>query len=85
MVDIALASKIKTRVVETIKELRGLSFLLPSEVKIEVLEKKDEGYIIRGSYRYKGILGSIIEEGDFEVELDYNLNPSKVRIKPRNH
>lgn len=74
---------IKKRVIKVIEEFRGLFPLLPSQVKIDFLEKKDEGYILRGNYRYPGILGNVIEEGDFEVELDNNLNPVKVKITPR--
>ncbi|MEB3780116.1 MAG: hypothetical protein GSR85_07795 [Desulfurococcales archaeon] len=85
MNSILMANKIKRHVIEAIRIFRGLPILPPADVKIEILERKDKNYIIRGNYKYSGILGNIIEEGEFEVELDNNLNLVTVKITPRKH
>lgn len=76
-------TEIKNSLVKIIKEFRGFAYLLPSEVRISFLEKKGDKYILKGNYKYTSILGGIVEEGDFEIELDNNLNPIKVEINPK--
>jgi len=75
--------RIKNALTTIIKESRGPITLLPNEVTIDSLHKKNNHYEIMGSYKYTNIFGVTLEEGSFKIVLDEKLEPIEIEIKPK--
>jgi len=74
---------IKYTITSIVRDFRGLYLLTSDEVKIDEFRKEEGKYIVKGAYEARSFTGATIESGEFYIELDEELNPLKVNIKPK--
>ncbi|RLG62917.1 hypothetical protein DRO02_07425 [archaeon] len=75
-------NQIKERVVDVIRELRGLTLLTKNDVHIERFIRKNGEYEITGVYECGGGLLSRGESGKFLIVLNRELELIKADITP---